>query len=269
MLSSARVNTTLAVNFINENGAQVEHARLEYTLHGIQPPAEIVDLFSSDQNPDGSWSPFWAPGYSSLDATCFHLAQAYQLGIDQQAPPWIKAILFVSERRNDDGTWEEDISIRESAPPWVEPGDQSAKLYLTSNCSYWLALNSALRDKVRKSAEYLAENLDETGRMPSFIQTHWLTAGVLHSTGMAKQTRLVMGYLQKRLDDFSASNLTWLITAIIAAEIPAGHALIQGALNRLTSMQQEDGSWHSDDGADFNLHTTLEALFALKMGVRI
>jgi len=263
------MNLGLAIQYSLDNGNHIEQARLNYLLHGQSPSPAIVAEFSSTQNQDGSWSPFWATGYSSLDATCFHLAQAHQLGISMNEPVLSRALTFLTSNQDPDGSWEEDQSVVDIVPPWAKPGDLSAKLYITANCGYWLVVSQTHLETACKTGFYLKEHLEENGQLPSFAQTHWLSAGIWHALGMAGQIEKVMRYLMNRLDDFSANNLTWMITALRVVKIPADQPLILEALSRLESLQQVDGYWQSDDGPEYDVHTTLEALFALKLCERI
>lgn len=254
-----------AIHYIQKNGSSIEQARLNSLLYNQPAPPEIIIEFCSSQNQDGSWSPFWAANYNSLDATCFHLAQAHQLGVSMNDPAIRKAVTFIANRQKSDGTWEEEQSIAEIAPPWAKTGHIHAKLYLTANCGYWLAMAQAYQEKVRIAGSYLAQKLDERGQLSSFMQTYWLSVGIWQEIGLVKQTKQVIRYLETRLGDFSANNLTWMITALRMVDIPTKHTLIAEALARLMLLQQKDGSWQSDDGSEFDTHTTLEALFALKL----
>jgi hypothetical protein len=263
------MNPTLAIQYVQSKGNPLEQARTNFLCNDQPAPPEIVDNFSSSQNQDGSWSPFWAANYSSIAATCFHLAQAQQLGIAMGEPAITKAVAFIANKQMSDGGWEEDQSVAEIAPPWARPGDLPAKLYLTANSGYWLAISQAHQEKVSIAASYLADRLDEKGRIPSFLQTHWLAVGMWQAVGHVQQTEQVMQYLRTRLGDFSANNLTWMIVALRTAGVPAGQILIAEALTKLTSLQQENGQWPSDDGPEYDVHTTLEALFALKLCERM
>ena len=70
------MNQDKAIQFVQEKGGDLEQARLRYLLDGERPSTAIIQqLFNGQQN-DGGFAPFWAPNYSSIDATCYRLAQA-------------------------------------------------------------------------------------------------------------------------------------------------------------------------------------------------
>ena len=101
------MNEQAAITFVRSTGNSVEQARLQYVLDGSLPPPQIrVQLFAG-QREDGGWSPFWAPDYSSLDATCFRLAQAEQLGISAADAAIQRALALLARRQRQDGSWEE------------------------------------------------------------------------------------------------------------------------------------------------------------------
>lgn len=66
----------LVIAFVTRHGDAIEWARLRHLLSGERPSTEVVGALLAGQRHDGGWSPFWAPGYSGLDAICFRLAQA-------------------------------------------------------------------------------------------------------------------------------------------------------------------------------------------------
>lgn len=163
-----------ALNFVHAKGNLVEQAHLRYLLSGERSEPAIIEQLFSGQREDGGWSPFWASNYSSLDATCFRLAQAEQFGRTADGSPVKSALAFLAQRQREDGSWEEDESMAEQAPPWVTPGDMAARLYLTANCGFWLATRAGWSESVQRAAEYLRKQLDGAGHLPSFLHTHWL-----------------------------------------------------------------------------------------------
>jgi hypothetical protein len=253
-----------AIVFVQRNGDPVELARLNVLLGGQPAPGEALEEFLASQRGDGGWSPFWAQDYTSLDATCVHLAQAQQLVVDANPPGFENGLRFLASRQQANGAWEEDPSVAEMAPPWARPGETAAALYLTANCGFWLASSPVYHRAALKGAYYLAAYLDESGNVPSFLHTHWLCGGLWRRLDMADEAKRVLERLETRIEELSPNHLAWMISALLIAGLPAGHPLIQAALPRLVSGQQKDGRWASDDGPAFDVHTTLEALYALK-----
>lgn len=257
-----------AIQFIKENGNEVEQARLNYVLSNERPLEKIIAQLFTNQRADGSWLPFWADDYSSLDATCFRLAQAEQLGLIQSEVAVTRAVNFLAQQQSLDGSWEEDVEVVDSAPPWSKPGDLSAKLYLTSNCGLWLALLGNPDRNASKAAEYLGTHLDQDGQMPSFLHTHWLAGGLFHKLGLQTSER-IFDYLHNKINELATSNLSWLITTLCAAGVPATYSLLDEAVALLEKNQKDDGRWESEDGSRQDVHATLEAIRAFSLCGRL
>jgi len=253
-----------AVSFIRREGNEVERARLDYLLIDKRPSRKVVAQLFAGQRPDGGWAPFWAEDYSSLDATCFRLAQAEQLGLGAGEPAVKQAIAFLARRQAVDGSWQEDKTVADMAPPWARPGDIAATLYLTANCGLWLALFGD-GDEALRAAGYLQSQLGEEGRLPGFLHTQWLAAGVWHKLKSREPEQSVRAYLENNLADLAPSNLSWLITTLAAASVSANDPLLSKAASLLERAQEEDGRWSSEDGPAQNVHVTLEALRALQL----
>jgi hypothetical protein len=66
-----------AVAYVREHGDEFDRFRLDELLDGQGSLSNDQERrFFAGQREDGGWAPFWAPDYSSLDTTCFRLAQA-------------------------------------------------------------------------------------------------------------------------------------------------------------------------------------------------
>lgn len=252
-----------AVAFVRTYGTTSELSRLRFLVDGTYPNAEEEAVILAGQRTDGGWSPFWAADYSSVDATCFRLAQAEQGG----APPEHEAIQrgarFLLDRQRTDGSWEEADTVADAAPPWAMPGDLAARLYLTANCSYWLARLLPREEAARRGADTLDASLDESGQMPTFLHAHWLAAGAWYRLGQRDLAERVLASLSDHLDETTpASSLSWLITCLRAVDVPADHPAILKALSLLKAGQRADGGWTSEDGPVADVHATLEALRA-------
>lgn len=263
------MNFERAVELVSRRGNEVEQARLKYLLANEPASQEVVATLFAGQRPDGGWSPFWAKDYTSLDATCFRLAQAEQLGITPSETAIVRAVHFLAQRQSSDGVWEEDKRVADLAPPWAAPGDLSARLYLTANCGLWVALLSDTNSRTLTAAGYLKAHLDPQGHLPSFLHTHWLAGGLWHKLNWPEAAERVFECLSRRLSDLAVSNLAWLITTVRAAGVSTNHPLVGKAALLLEQSQRADGCWPSEDGASHDVHSTLEAIRALWLCGRV
>jgi hypothetical protein len=256
------MNLQSALAYLYGRTNPAEQARLDYLLHNTPPAPAAVEQLLNGQRPDGGWSPFWAADYSSIDATCYRLAQADQMGLSPSQPALGRALAFLAYRQHADGSWQEEAAVADQAPPWAKPGNDAATLYLTANSGFWLAVLAGSKDGPQ-AADYLQTYLDTEGRLPSFLHTHWLAAALWHNVGRHDTAECVLTYLSGQLAQLTPANLAWLILSLRRAGLPTDHPLLSAAATLLAQQQQPDGHWPADDGPAWDVHTTLEALRAL------
>ena len=235
-----------AAAFVQADGAPLDRARLRALLHGEAAPPEALP----PANDDGGFSAFWSGEESSLDATCAMLDRLSDLG-DEAATIRARAILFLQAHRHRDGWWAEDASLAERAPPWARPGDEAATVYLTANCGYWC-------DNAR-AVDWLAARVSPDGRLPSFVQAHWLAAALLRRHAHAAAFPLVR-HLAGRVGELGPAALAWLASTLPAEPVGAVARML------LAGRQEPDGRWRSEDGEAFDVATTVAALRVLRSG---
>jgi hypothetical protein len=127
------VDVDRAVAFVRIHGDEFDRARLDAVLEeGSLLSREQKQRFLAGQRADGGWPAFWASNYSSLDATCFRLAQGEGLGIGPWYPAFVQAVAFLRAHQRQDGSWEEDEAVRELAPPWARPEELTPRLDQTA-----------------------------------------------------------------------------------------------------------------------------------------
>ncbi|MGE5588956.1 MAG: hypothetical protein ACM3ZO_12185 [Clostridia bacterium] len=85
----------LAIAFVEGRGGPVELARLRRLVSGEKAPEHAVTALLDGQCAEGGWPVFWKPRASSLDATCFRLALAEQVGVGPEHPAIGRAAAFL------------------------------------------------------------------------------------------------------------------------------------------------------------------------------
>jgi hypothetical protein len=263
-----------AVAFLLAHGSGVEryalNRREDKNLYETPSSSEIERQLLDGQRADGGWAPLWASDYSSLDATCYRLAQAETAQVS--VPPG--ALEFLRSRQRPDGSWEEDESARDLAPPWVRPGDLAGRLYLTANCGWWLINGMAhgeqgYADEAARAGAHLERHQTGDGSLPSFLQTQWLAAALWirlewGQPDLPEQATHTLDYLATQLDgETPAGALGWMLTTLAPLGVPAEHPAIVKGLALLSEQQRPDGGWTSEDGSARNAWVTLQALLAL------
>jgi hypothetical protein len=257
------VDFSNSIQFVLNSGNRYEKTLLSCLMASQgECPAAYQDLLELQQA-DGGWVPFWAANHSALDATCYRLSQCYASGIPPDHPPAQKALSFLSQHQNPDGSWQEDASWGDQLPPWLTPGDLASRLYLTSNCGYCMALFGAHESRYSRAADLVHSHLQEPGRLPASLQAHWLAAGLWLLTGKYSSAQDTLSYLATQLDNLDASELAWMVTALRTAGLESDQTPIPGGIDRLVMYYHPGGGWTSPDGSGLDTSLTLEVLRAL------
>jgi len=254
-----------AIGYVVAHGDAVDRARLAWLRSGIAPAPELLDKVEMGQSADGGWPATWGGGVASVDATCFRLAELDDLGaLDRPAAQ--RALEWLAKRQRPDGMWEEDASLAGVAPPWAQPGDDEAKLYLTTVAGFWLAVADPTQHAtiIARAAEAFRASLRPDGTWPSFLVTGWHGCALLYHLGWFYESAQIQVALNERVPDMSAADTAWLAAALRRVGMSKEDWLLETAARRLAETQRSDGGWESDDGDAFNVHTTLTAIRALR-----
>ncbi|MER7893516.1 prenyltransferase/squalene oxidase repeat-containing protein [Micromonospora sp. NPDC094482] len=271
---SAVVDLDAAIGFVVAHGDAVERARLSRLRTGAPTPPELLDMAEAGQSPDGGWPATLDGDIASVDATCFRLAELDDLGALGR-PAARKALDWLAARQLADGGWEEDESLAGVAPSWARPGDPEARFFLTANAGYWLAVagrdaraggpldsrvGGAYAGVVHGAAEALAGQLGPDGSWPSYLPAGWLSAAVFHGQHRYDESARILVALASRLPGMSAADAAWLAATLRRVDLDGTHPTMLAAHRRLAETQRSDGGWESDDGHQFDVHTTLAAI---------
>ena len=269
-----------AIGFVVAHGDQVDRARLSWLRSSVAPLPDVLAKAEMGQAPEGGWPAFWGGDRASIDATCFRLAELDDLGALDR-PPARRALAWLVGRQRPDGTWEEDGALADSAPPWAQPGDPEARLYLTANAGFWLAVGgdgrgadpaeatahgeaNAHAEAVARATQTFRAAMREDGSWPSYLIAGWLGGALLFHAGWYYEAAQIQVLLAERVPDMTPADVAWLAMAFRRVGMSADDWLMVAARKRLTETQRTDGGWPSDDGPAFDVHTTLAAIRALR-----
>jgi hypothetical protein len=284
------VDIDAAIGFVVARGDTVDRARLSWLRAGMAPGEDVLGHVEMGQNPGGGWPARWAGDVSSVDATCFRLAELDDLD-GLRRPAARRALDWLANRQGTDGFWEEDSALADVAPFWARPGDPDARFYVTANASFWLAVGAfdgAAADGVAvdrpdaddheaapslyqiplsRASKALRESISADGVWPGYLIAGWLAGAVLHQTGWFYEAARILVNLAERVPTMSAADTAWMGAALRRIGISPDDPLLQAARSRLAETQRSDGSWPSDEEEEasaFDVHTTLTAIRAAR-----
>ncbi len=252
-----------AIGFVVAKGDVVDRARLSYLRMGTMPGENILGAAEAGQALVGGWPAFYSGRVPSIDATCFRLAQLDDMG-GLGRHPARRALHWLASRQRSDGTWQEDDTLAADAPPWAQPGDPEATLYLTTNAAYWLAVAGDYQETVARAAAVIQESIAPDGTWPSYLVTGWLGAAVLFKQDLFYDAARMQVVLTDRSPDMSASDAAWLAASLRRAGVSESDWTLIAARRRLAETQRSDGGWTSDDGEAFDVNVALQAIRACR-----
>ncbi|MCO1615380.1 hypothetical protein M8C11_11705 [Micromonospora sp. CPM1] len=272
------VDLDAAIGFVVAHGDAVDRARLSRLRSGAPAPPDVLDAAEAGQAPGGGWPAVLDGEVASVDATCFRLAELDDLGALGR-PAARHALDWLAARQLPDGGWDEDPSLAGLAPEWATPGDPEARLYQTANAGFWLTVagldaraagpldhrvGGAYAGVVQAAAQTLAAQLAPDGSWPSFLPAGWLAAAVLHRQQMYYESARIQAVLADRIPRMSPADVAWLAATLRRVDVGEEQWLLVSARRRLAETQRSDGGWDSDDGHQFDVHTTLRAIRACR-----
>jgi hypothetical protein len=117
--------------------------------------------------------------------------------------------------------------------------------------------------RIVRAAEAFRASLRPDGTWPSYLVTGWLGGAVLYHLGWFYESAQIQVALAARVPEMSPADTASLFAVLRRVGMPDDDWLLGAARRRLAETQRSDGGWESDDGEQFNVHTTLTAIRAL------
>jgi len=259
-----------AVAFVEANGKTLERYRLRFLL-GTQRNDEIpLKHFTNLQNRDGGFPHKDMKGLTScVNDTNNNLHLMHELEL-AKSDVCRKTVEYLSKIQRDDGSWNENDSIRHYNPPiWDRPDNPNTALWLTADiANVLIQLDCKDSTAIQKAVTFLLNNRDKNGKFAGPLHSTWISVGIFgqleqnYSSVVKEALNVIESNFEKLRD--GAGDFAWSLECFYAGGIPKENLLVKRCIEELKGLQQENGSWKSADGEEYTVSTTLSALRVLK-----
>lgn len=261
-IPSISINVDAAKAYVLAHGSEREQARLEGLFGRRQPERAVVKQLEQLQNPDGGFPLRQQPGGpSSVDTTCFVLAQLKEIPPLAGSPMASRALAFLRRMQQTDGSWSESPEVTELAPQWAQVTNPLATAYLTANATYTLqTMEPEHLDPIRRASKWLRQELGRpSAGEQAYSQSLFLSAAVWGQVLGPAAAEPAWAYELLTHRELSAVELAWWLTTFVALGVEARFfPLTYRLLAQLATLQGADGAWPGEAGAE--VESTLAAL---------
>lgn len=259
-----------AIAYIEENGDELERARLAGLLGRARPESKIIRTVGGRQNEDGGYPYDMIPGRpSAIASTVTGLQWMHDLRLTAGGGAFVeRAVGYLLTIQRPEGAWEETPAVLKYDPPsYRRPGRGGARVHCTALVTYWLArLLGPGHDAAIRASKYLATQ--RVGGWPADepVETAVLivTAAALvdgPTTSMATEGLNALSHLAP--EAWTTEGLADMLGAFGAAPLARDHALVAWGVERLRAQQRADGGWTGAQSVDREVDLALRALGAL------
>ena len=245
------IDVQKAMDFIKNNGNELELARLNNLFDQAFDSNHVLNGFSELQNPDGGFpfgdKPGW-PSCLSNTAQAVHVLQ--ELGLDESDTAKASINYFLDMQHK--GFWPENEKIAPLGPPvWDMPGDDKVTLWLTADITDILLRSGYPKDKLSQASDFIREHQAPDGKFMGYVHTTWMAISVFGKKGLDDESVAsnALAYLEKsELEDWDATCIAWCLDCMKVGGVIDSSPLRDKLIGKLADLQEDDGSWPSDDG---------------------
>ncbi len=255
-----------AMDFIKDNGNQLELARLNNLFGEKFDSNMVLKGFSELQNPDGGFPfgdrPGW-PSCLSNTAQAVHVLQELKLDDSDIAQAAMNYFLEMQHK----GFWPENEKIAPLGPPfWDMPGDDKTTLWLTADITDLLLRSGYPGEKLSQAADFIRDRQAPDGKFMGYVHTTWMALSVFGKKGLDDEIVYseALAYLEKvELDDWDAASIAWCLDCMKVGCVVENSPLWNKLTIKLAELQDENGSWPSEDGEHLKTRNVNSVLAAL------
>jgi len=150
----------------------------------------------------------------------------------------------------------------------MNPKNIGVKISSTAYTGFWLAKLGYSKDKrIKKACNFLIKYKKENGAFEGFRHNTWIAAS-LFAMVYGKRCRVTREGLKFLAEitkyQWIPSQMAWLLWCLSSANFTRHNKFVKYFLNLLSKSQNPDGSFASEDGREFSVSATLEAIKVLK-----
>jgi len=258
-----------AVGFVRRMGSEEEVERLGCILEGRKPKTRLIEELRRIQNADGGFPLDMEKGKPStlMDSAVVlvRLEEFNSLQVDIAE----KVVGFFFVTQDEDGSWNESGNILQcNPPPWMNPRNIHVKILSTAYTGFWLAkLGYSKHNRIRRACDFLINYRKENGCFEGFRHNTWIAAS-LFTMVYGKRCRVTKEGLrflaETPQNQWAPSQIAWLLWCLSSANFTKNNKFVKHFLSLLSKSQNLDGSFSSEDGREFSISATLEAVKVLK-----
>ncbi len=255
------------IAYIDQNGTEMERARLRGILGRPRPDAKVVRGLEARQNDDGGFPYGMVQGrLSTIGATAAALLWLADLELDHS--PYVeRAVTFLLAAQRPDGSWDEPPGlIRYAPPPHLLPGDPRVRILSTARVAFWLGrLGRIGGDALPRAMAYLRGRQAPDGRFVGFLTATWLSVAAFRlgeGPDALPAVRGLEALAAVAPERWRPGGLAGMLNCLGDAGASADLPLVRHGLVRLAALVHPDGSWSSEDGDGYHMEVTLQALRA-------
>lgn len=257
-----------AIFYIQENGDELERGRLGGLLGRDRPDPKATRALLTRQNEDGGFPYQMVPGRpSAIVSTTTALQWMADLRV-LRTPHAERAVAYLLTEQRPAGSWEESPALMKfNPPPLARPGHEAGRAYSTALSAFWLSrLLGPRHEGVQRAFAFLRRIRGDGWPEDEPVQVSSLVAALSAMVDGAASSLAAAGVeaLGRRAPEaWSGDRLADVLGALYTAGFSADDPLVVWGLRRLMGLQQDQGGWSSEHGADHDVDLSLGALSAL------
>ncbi len=263
------VNIEKAVAFVTARGDPIQIGRMSSILWGQKQSSTAIKRLYEMQNEDGGYS-IEKGGISTVCSTLNVMSWLDDLRI-KEGTLVDGAVRFLKMHQKSDSGWDEVEAVKTTnPPPFMTPGENRTRTWLTACCAHWLTRFGCVEPPGSKGcpASFLLKQRERSGLLKGYLRATW-DALVLFSYNPGPDSTEFKETLEAIESAYTpseceGSNLAWLLTCLKHSDLPSSHPLVGRVIQDLAAHQRAEGSWSSEDGEKFAVNATVDALRALR-----